>query len=249
MKFIIDFKKYIIYGIFKLRYLNYALNTHKQNINKNLLIEIDKLDKITSMKLDSILNDMCKGYVKLNNNLLYFMPIAVIDIRKGYESYLKSLSSNGRSKIKRAKKKGVECKLFEWNNHLDDIYEIHTSSDSRQGKKMEDEYLTYPKKIDIATTDSFKNIYVGAFLENKLVGYIELYIYSNFAMTNRLLGHKKFLNRYVMNALFAYAVEFLEDQNIEYLNYLTMHNIKKKTLSQFKKRLGFSEFSLKKINI
>lgn len=227
--------------IFKFKYFHYAKKTHNENREKNQIITIKNIYGKEKNNLHNLLLGMCKGSYKE----FYFLPIALIDVSKGYDNYLKLLNSNGRSKIKRASKKGIICKSFNWDNYLDDIYDINTSSKVRQGKIMSSEYLEYPKKIITKNGENFKIEHIGAFYNDKLVGYIELYIYGNFCMTNRLLGHKQYLNLYTMNAMFAFAVQYLEEEKIDYLNYLNMHNLENSSLAQFKSRLGFKEYSLK----
>ena len=231
----------IINILFQSKYYIDSKTIHIENIENNKIITIENLSLETKKILHSLLKDMCKGSYKK----FYFLPVAIIDISKGYDHYLQLLSSNGRSKIKRAVKKNIVCKEFEWNSYLDDIYDINTSADSRQGKEMAEEYRQYPKTLEVVEKDDFQVRHIGAFYNEKLVGYIELYTYGNFCMTNRLLGHKEYLNRYIMNAMFAFCIEYLEENKTTYLNYLNMHNKENSSLAQFKARLAFQAYSLK----
>jgi hypothetical protein len=228
----------------KLFQLKYAVDTklvHTNNLKNNRIVTIKNLNLEKKKSLNKLLSNMCKG--KYQD--FYFLPVAIIEVSQGYEHYLKLLNSNARSKIKRAAKKDIVCKEFKWDDYLDDIYDINTSSNTRQGKEMSEEYRLYPKKIGIEDEDNFTIRHIGAFYNDKLVGYIELYTYGNFCMTNRLLGHKEYLNRYIMNAMFAFCVKYLEVKGTTYLNYLTIHNKKESSLAQFKTRLGFQEYSLR----
>jgi hypothetical protein len=76
------------------------------------------------------------------------------------------------------------------------------------------------------------------------VGYVELYIYGNFAMINRILGHKDYLKFGIMNIMVKECVQYAISNNIKYINYLTMQNKNNNSLSAFKKRVGFRECSL-----
>jgi hypothetical protein len=230
----------IINILFQIKYAKEAKFIHTNNIKNNRIANIKYLNSEKKESLHTLLYNMCKGRYKN----FYFLPVAIIDISEGYEHYLQLLNSNARSKIKRASKKGIVCKEFNWNDYLDDIYDINTSSNKRQGKEMSKEYRMYPKKIKIIDEDNFFIRHIGAFYNEKLVGYIELYVYGNFCMTNRLLGHKEYLNRYIMNAMFAFCVKYLEEKKITYLNYLTIHNKEQSSLAKFKIRVGFQEYSL-----
>ena len=145
---------------------------------------------------------------------------------------------------KKAEKNGIDCKIIEWNNYLEDIYKINTSSQVRQGREMDKVYLEYPKKVTNEDIEDFKIRYIGAFKDNILVGYIELYIYGNFAMTNRILGHRDYLKYGVMNLMIKKCVEYGIDNKMEYINYLSMLNKRNNSLSAFKYRVGFREYSL-----
>ena len=109
---------------------------------------------------------------------------------------------------------------------------------------MDSAYIEYPKRVENSDIEDFKIRHIGAFIEEQLVGYIELYIYGNFAMTNRILGHKEYLKFGVMNLMIKQAVEYAIEDKIEYINYLTMQNRKSNSLSAFKYRVGFREYSL-----
>jgi len=114
----------------------------------------------------------------------------------------------------------------------------------RQGRQMDQAYLEYPKRVELLAEGDFRIKHIGAFKEERLIGYIELFIYGNFAMTNRILGHKEYLKFGVMNLLFKEVVSFAIEDGIEYINYLTMENRENNSLSAFKYRVGFRDYSL-----
>jgi hypothetical protein len=174
----------------------------------------------------------------------YFYPVAIINVPSSIDIYLKEIGPKSRNMNKKAEKNGIACKVFDWNEYLDAIYEINTSSLVRQGREMDSAYKIYPKKIEYPNESDYSIVYIGAFLENKLVGYIELYIYGNFVMTNRILGHKEYLKFGVMNLMIKKCVEYSMENSIDYINYLTMENRENNSLSAFKYRVGFREYSL-----
>jgi hypothetical protein len=63
-------------------------------------------------------------------------------------------------------------------------------------------------------------------------------------MINRILGHKEHLKYGIMNLMIKKSVELLIEEDIAYLNYLSMQNRKNNSLSAFKNRVGFREYSL-----
>ena len=104
---------------------------------------------------------------------------------------------------------------------------------------MDKNYLEYPKQIDYFGEGDFKIVHIGAYdlMNQKLVGYVELYIYGNFAMVNRILGHKQYLKLGIMNLIIKKCVEYAIENKIEYINYLAMQNKKNNSLSAFKYRV------------
>ena len=241
IKYLPDFvRKFLI----KQKYKKYNLLTHKKNISEGKLVNIKCQNKEKYEFLKNILKKSFGGIIKVDKYDLYFHPIAIIKKPNNINEYLKLIGAKSRNMIKKAQKNQIECKLFEWNDFLDDIYDINTSSLIRQGRKMDDAYFKYPEPIKIKNEEDFQIIHIGAFSDGKLIGYIELYVYGNFAMTNRILGHKKYLKLGIMNLLFYKTIETLIEKEIEYLNYLTMQNKENNSLSAFKYRVGFREYSL-----
>jgi len=233
-------KKFLI----KQKYKKYNLLTHKKNIKEGKLVSVKCQSKEKYEFLKNTLKKSFGEIIKIDKYDLYFHPIAVITKPNDIHEYLKFIGAKSRNMIKKAQKNRIECRLFKWNDFLDDIYEINTSSSVRQGRKMDYSYFKYPEPIKIKNEEDFQIIHIGAFLDDKLIGYIELYVYGNFAMTNRILGHKKYLKLGIMNLLFYKTIELLIEKEIEYLNYLTMQNKENNSLSAFKYRVGFREYSL-----
>jgi len=234
---------FIIKLIIKQKYKKYNLSIHKSNIEDNKIVSIQCNNKEKYDFLKYTLKKSFGGIIK-DKYSFYFHPVAIIKIPNTIGEYLKLIGAKSRNMNKKAQKNGIECKKFNWNEKLDDIYEINRSSTTRQGRQMDKAYQEFPKIVENQDKDDFKIRFIGAFLDDKLIGYIEVYIYGNFAMTNRILGHKEYLKYGVMNIMIKECVEYMIENDIEYLNYLTMQNRKNNSLSAFKYRVGFREYSL-----
>jgi len=235
---------FIIKFLVKQKYKKYNLYIHKINIEDNKIVFIKCNNKEKYNFLKHTLKKSFGGIIKVNKYSFYFHPIAIIKIPNTIEEYLKLIGAKSRNMIKKAQKNDIYTDIFDWNEKLDEIYKINTSSLVRQGREMDESYKNYPKKVEYENEKDFKIVYVGAFKDNILIGYIELYIYGDFAMTNRILGHKEYLKYGVMNLMVKYCVEYMIKNNIKYLNYLTMQNRQNNSLSAFKYRVGFREYSL-----
>ena len=236
--------KFLINILIKRKYKKENISKHIQNLQNSNIVEIqcDNIEKYDLLKI--MLYKSFAGLIKINNYKLYFHPVAIIKTPINIEEYLKNIGAKSRNMNKKAEKNGIKCSVFDWNEKLDDIYEINTSSKNRQGRQMDEAYRKYPETFVEQNENDFKVVHIGGFIEDKLVGYIELYIYGNFIMTNRILGHKDYLKFGVMNLLFKRSVEYAIEYDIEYINYLSMQNRKNNPLSGFKYRVGFREYSL-----
>jgi len=236
--------EFLIQILIKQKYKKFNIQIHTTNIQEDHIVRI----KCTNNKKYKFLKVLFKksfgGLIKIKPYTLYFHPIAIIKIPQNIDQYLKHIGAKSRNMIKKAQKQGIECDVFSWNDKLNDIYKINTSSFIRQGREMDISYKEYPKNIEYPKENDFKIVHIGAFHNTILIGYVELYLYGNFAMTNRILGHNEYLRYGIMNLLIKHCVEYAIENNISFINYLTMLNRKNNSLSAFKYRVGFREYSL-----
>lgn len=217
--------------------------TNLQCLDSDMVVEIKLKNKERKEQLDQLLRKPFHGTTIVKKQQIYKCPAAIIKIPNDYQDYLKLIGSKSRNMLKKVERQDIEFHTFDWNSELDNIYEIHTSLEYRQGRRMDDTYLAYPSTLEYTEEESFSVVHLGAFFNDKLVGYIELYIYGNFAITNRIIGHKEYLSAGIMNGLIAFAVQSGIDK-FEYLNYLSMQNCDKNSLSAFKYRVGFREYAI-----
>ncbi len=238
---------YILKLLVKQKYKKQNIKTHKQNIKSEYIVEVKCNNKDKYNTLKNILFKSFSGVLDIEDQRVYFHPVAIIKVPASIDIYLKEIGVKSRNMNKKAQKNEITCKVFDWNNKLDEIFEINKSSLVRQGREMDESYKNYPKHINYLNEKDFQIVHIGAFKEEKLVGYMELYIYGNFAMTNRILGHKEYLTYGVMNLIIKQCVEYSIENKIEYINYLTMQNRKNNSLSAFKQRIGFREYSVKEM--
>jgi hypothetical protein len=231
----------------KYKYKKYNTQIHQQNIESGQTVEIRCKNQEKYNLLKSMLTKSFAGVLNINKYSFYFHPIAIIAVPNDIASYLKHIGAKSRNMNKKAEKNGIHCEQFNWDEKLDAIFEINNSSLQRQGREMDDSYRNYPEEIDYLSAEDFKIVHIGAFIDEQLIAYVELYVYGNFSMTNRILGHKEYLKFGVMNLMIKKYVEYAMNNNIEYINYLTMQNRKNSSLSAFKNRVGFREYSLLEI--
>jgi hypothetical protein len=218
---------------------------HDDNIKNGRLMQIDIKDGNVKKQFLRIFKNSFGLIIKLKDHKIYSSPAAIILLPKTIEEYLKFIGPKSRNMIRKAEKSGYVPGNFIWNDCLDDIYAINTSSKTRQGRQMDKNYRDYPKPIDEVDTREYKLKHIGVFRNGKVMAYIELAIYGNFATTRRILGNMEDLKFGVMNLLFKEVVNYgITDNAFRVLNYLTMENQKTNSLSAFKYRVGFREFTV-----
>ncbi|CAN7456829.1 hypothetical protein [Massilia sp. LjRoot122] len=166
---------------------------------------------------------------------------ALIDLseyptREAYLEHIKGKNQGGYH-AKRARSRGYVVREIDRNNHVDDIHEINTSLDVRQGRKMDEKYL--------AKQESFNQqkhfIYWGVLNpEGKLVAYATLGIYGNFASFSQMMGIRN--NDGIMHLLLSEAVcRLIDAGQVRYVMYDTFFGAQP-GLRHFKTILGFRPY-------
>ncbi|MBN1338012.1 MAG: hypothetical protein JXA03_01740 [Bacteroidales bacterium] len=233
----------------QVRYMETVMEIHRNNFTNKKIVTVEVNDTILKRKLAGIFYKSFHRPVLVSGNSIYFYPAAVIEIPGSYDEYSNLIGYKSRNMIKKAEKNRILYRAFSWNDYLNDIFMVNTSAVFRQGRRMDRPYRQYPKAVEYPQNGEFKIIHIGGFLDVQLIGYIELYVYGNIAMTNRILGHMNFLNNGLVNGLFGFVIEYaIRNHSFRYLNYLTMLNEKSDRLSAFKYRVGFRNYSIKQLS-
>lgn len=123
--------------------------------------------------------------------------VMLFEIPKTIEEYEKQVS--GKNSVmyysRRCKKMNYFTDYFKKNDYLEDIYEINTSSEMRQGRTMSEHYLEEVPKEEEKESVSYFGVFTK---EQKLVGYIRLINTKKIYIISQLLGHDKYQNDNIM---------------------------------------------------
>ena len=142
--------------------------------------------------------------------------------------------------VRRARERGYTVIEIDRNDFVDDIFDINTSEDMRQGRPMDADYRT--RKTSYASEANFKyyGVLNGA---GKLVAYGEVGFYGNFAAFNRVIGMR---NNDGINHLMVTEIisRLIEAQRYDYFMYDTYFGASE-GLRTFKKMLGFKPYRAK----
>lgn len=160
--------------------------------------------------------------------------------------YLESIKghNNGAYFAKKARTRGYVVREINRNEHIDEIHDINTSQDVRQGRPMDQAYFT--KRT--AYTDEKNYKYFGCFSkEGKLMAYCDIGFYGNFAVANRILGYRN--NDGITHFLLIEIISrFIEERSLDYVMYDTFFGAQP-GLKTFKTILGFKPYRAKYVLI
>jgi hypothetical protein len=174
---------------------------------------------------------------------------AAIPITTFENWWMKELGFKARNKAKQAEKKGVSLREVPFDDALvKGIWEIYNECPVRQGRR----FPHYGKNLETvrreeATYLNYSN-FVGAFYEEKLIGFIKLVRDETGAQAGlmNIVSLIKHRDKAPTNALVAQAVRLCAEQKVSYLVYSNFAYGKKQrdTLSDFKERNAFKRMDV-----
>ena len=154
------------------------------------------------------------------------------------EEYLQNIKA--RYEAKRAKSRGYIFCEIDRNNYIDEIHEINTSLDVRQGQPMKASYL---KKNNYYEPVKNYKYYGVLSCDGRLMAYCTLGIYGDFVAFYQLMGHRN--NDGTMHLLTTEAIcRFIGDSTIKYIMYDTYFGATS-GLKRFKTMIGFEPYRVK----
>lgn len=172
------------------------------------------------------------------------MGAALVDLT-GFHSrqeYMEKLKgrNHGAHHAGKAKSRGYVVVEIDRNDFIDEIHEINTSVEVRQGRPMDPAYLE--KKTYYSPDKNFK--YYGVMNSSgKLMAYGELGFFGNFASFVRLMGYRN--NDGIMHLLVTEIIcRLIEDGTLNYAMYDTYFGANP-GLKSFKTMLGFKPYRAK----
>jgi hypothetical protein len=174
---------------------------------------------------------------------------AVLPITTFDHWWTQVLGFKGRNKAKQAEKKGVKVREIPFDDVLiEGIWKIYNETPIRQGKRFPHFGMPLDKVRPYAGTFLDSSVFIGAFFEDKLIGFAKLT--SDETRTQAGLMHIVSLiehrEKAPTNALIVQAVKSCAERNIPYLVYsnFAYGNKQRDSLSDFKERNGFERMDV-----
>ena len=181
----------------------------------------------------------------------YFMEwdnCAAIEVAS-FEQWWKQIRPEARNRARQAEKKGVVIREVPFDETLArGIWEIYNECPIRAGRRFP-HYGKDPGTVFTqAATFLDSSVFIGAFLEEKLIGFVKLTTNQTKTQANlmnilSLMAHR---DKAPTNALISHAVRACADRKIAYLIYQRFTYGKKKSdgIMKFKETNGFRQFDL-----
>ena len=159
-----------------------------------------------------------------------------------YDEWWKNIGKKTRNMVRKAEKGGVTVTVVEPNEKLaEDIWKIYNETPIRQERAFPTYGISLEsvKKYVLSPQNC---TYMGAYLQNELVGFIRLLHAKNITIMSQILSMQKHWDLALNNALVAKAVEVCASRGEKWLMYARMGN--HPTLDRFKENNGFTKYPL-----
>jgi hypothetical protein len=175
--------------------------------------------------------------------------LAVLDISTFDHWWNHQIKSYPRNRARQAGKKGVVLREQPCDEKLmQGICDIYNETPVRQGRPFPHYGMTLEKARSYASTYPDRSIYVGAFLDETMIGFIKLVMDEDrkHACLVHILSMVKHKDKAPTNALIAHAVKVCAERGLSYLVYehFTYGNKSGDSLSHFKEVNGFRQMDL-----
>jgi hypothetical protein len=169
---------------------------------------------------------------------------ALVDLKRyhSHEEYMSSVKGRNSAEqhARKARSRGYRVVEIDRNDYIDEIHEINTSLEVRQGRTMD---AIYTNKVTQYPYDKNFTYYGVLNAAGKLMAYGDLGLYGNFVAFNRVLGVRN--NDGVMHLMVTEIIcRLIEDGRCHYLMYDTFFGASP-GLRGFKKMLGFEPYRAK----
>lgn len=172
------------------------------------------------------------------------LPVSTFD-----RWWTQQIGFKARNKAKQAEKKGVQLREVPFDDSLvRGICEIYNECPIRQGKRVPYYGMSFDKVREYTGTFLDFSIFIGAFLDSRLIGFAKLTFDENRTQMGlmHIISMIQHRDKAPTNALVAQAVRCCAKRGIGYLVYSNFAYGKKQedSLSDFKKRNGFEQINV-----
>jgi hypothetical protein len=160
--------------------------------------------------------------------------IPVTDYKHWWE---KQIGGKTRNMVRKSDKVGVKIEEVQLSDEfVHGIVAIFNQSPVRRGKRFWHYGRSFESVKEGLAADSREAIFIGAYLENELIGFIKLLLTDRYAMIVLILDKTTHRDKAPMNGMIAKAVQICAERNIPFLTYTVL---RRGDHGEFQKRNGF----------
>jgi Acetyltransferase (GNAT) family len=169
--------------------------------------------------------------------------LAVIPITSFSYWWEKRVESSVRRAVRKAAKLGLVVRPAEFDDEfVKGIVSINNETPMRQGRAFWHFQKSFEEVKQENSTYPERNVFLGAYYDDELVGFIRLITVNKDASIIQVLSKTRHFDKRPTNALIAKAVEICEQRGISYLTYCNyVYNDPESSLTEFKRRNGFEK--------
>ncbi len=158
-----------------------------------------------------------------------------------YKEWWESIGKKTRNMVRKAEKNGIVTREVEASETFaKGIWEIYNETPIRQGRGFS-RYGQSLKSVSHEVIHAENSTFVGAFLQDELVGFIQLVHGEKIAIISQILSLQRHWDKAVNNAMLAKAIEGCAEEQIPWIMYGRMGN--HPSLDVFKESNNFQKYA------
>jgi CO dehydrogenase/acetyl-CoA synthase epsilon subunit len=232
------------------RKMFFTIARDNNEYERDILPTNEFLEKLRQRGVD-IFSFIERGWCsKLPNSPNYWIVgkdnIALLRVTS-FEDWWKVIGKKTRNMIRKAEKSGIKVQIAQVDEKLaEGIWKIYNETPIRQERGFP-HYGTSLDKVKNMVFSSRDSTFIGAYLQDELVGFIQLVHGEKIAVISQILSLQKHWDKAVNNALIAKTVEFCAQEGVPWIMYGRMGN--HPSLDRFKQNNGFTQFQLNRYYI
>lgn len=179
--------------------------------------------------------DPAETWVKATDN------IALLHITD-HQEWLRIIGKKTRNMIRKAEKSGIRTEISEPNEVLaKGMWKIYNETPIRQERAFPHYGISLDSILKgLASTRNAT--YVGAYMQNELVGFVQLIHGDKITLISQILSLQKHWDKSLNNGLIDKTIEVSADRHKQWIMYGRMGN--HPSLDRFKQSNGFNQFAL-----
>jgi hypothetical protein len=212
---------------------------------KNNMPTVEFIEKLSEREVDVFTFLERKWCCPINNSPSTWIKsednVGLLEI-KDYDSWQSIVGKKTRNMVRRAEKSGITVTISDPDGKfVEGVWKIYNETPIRQERAFP-HFGQSLQSVDWNISLTRNSTFIGAFLQEELVGFIQIIHGDSIAIISQILSMQKHWDKAVNNALLAKAVEACASKSERWLMYGRIGN--HPSLDKFKESNGFVKFPI-----